>query len=172
METTPEHPFYTVAGEWIPAAGLQPSDEIRTADWTSGTVETVQFSLQPQMMYNFTVADAHTYFIGFNRWLVHNTCPIPTLLPGMNSVAEFGEFIQWGKDGVGGLSGGEWALRRMDDLSETDILLFRDAGLTPEIAQRWSDWYIDVSLSNPGNPTAFGRAQLMQYIADRLAALD
>ncbi|MCL4872118.1 MAG: hypothetical protein KJ063_24415 [Anaerolineae bacterium] len=85
VETTPEHPFYTVAGEWIPAAGLQPGDEIRAADWTSGTVETVQFSLQPQVMYNFTVAEAHTYFVGHDQWLVHNDCNPLAGLPRVGS---------------------------------------------------------------------------------------
>jgi RHS repeat-associated protein len=74
IETTPEHPFYTAEGEWVPAAGLQPGDEIRTAGWGSGTVEKVRFSLRPQVMYNFTVAAAHTYFVGEYQWLVHNDC--------------------------------------------------------------------------------------------------
>lgn len=26
-------------------------------------------------MYNFTVATAHTYFVGEGQWLVHNACP-------------------------------------------------------------------------------------------------
>ena len=74
IETTPEHPFYTAEGEWVPAADLQPGDEIRTAEWGSGTVERVGFSLRPQMMYNFTVVEAHTYFVGDKQWLVHNAC--------------------------------------------------------------------------------------------------
>jgi guanyl-specific ribonuclease Sa len=30
-------------------------------------------------MYNLTVADAHTFFVGDGQWLVHNTCDIPDL---------------------------------------------------------------------------------------------
>jgi radical SAM superfamily enzyme YgiQ (UPF0313 family) len=29
---------------------------------------------RPQVMYNLTVATAHTFFVGEGQWLVHNTC--------------------------------------------------------------------------------------------------
>ena len=74
--TTPEHPFYTEQGDWLPAAALQVSDEIRRADWGTGSVEAIEFIADPQTMYNFTVAAAHTYFVGEGQWLVHNACPI------------------------------------------------------------------------------------------------
>lgn len=74
VETTPEHPFYTAAGEWVAADSLQVGDEIRQADWAVGTVEAITFTHQPQLMYNFTVATAHTYFVGDRAWLVHNSC--------------------------------------------------------------------------------------------------
>ena len=74
--TTPDHPFYTEQGDWLPAAALQVGDEIRQADWDSGTVETITFIASPQTMYNFTVATAHTYFVGVGQWLVHNACPL------------------------------------------------------------------------------------------------
>ncbi len=28
LSTTPEHPFYTIDGDWAPAAALQPGDEV------------------------------------------------------------------------------------------------------------------------------------------------
>jgi hypothetical protein len=74
--TTPEHPFYTDGGDWIPAVALQAGDEIRRADWDTGTVETITFIASPQTMYNFTVATSHTYFVGEGQWLVHNACPL------------------------------------------------------------------------------------------------
>ncbi|MCB8944224.1 MAG: hypothetical protein H6658_10760 [Ardenticatenaceae bacterium] len=77
IETTPEHPFFTVEGEWLPAATLQVGDEIRNADWATGTVEVIEFVAESQTMYNFTVATAHTYFIGEGQWLVHNDCQLP-----------------------------------------------------------------------------------------------
>lgn len=74
IETTPDHPFYTMDGEWVAAGELQPGDKIRQADGSYGTVEAVQFVYQLQPMYNLTVADAHTFFVGDGRWLVHNSC--------------------------------------------------------------------------------------------------
>lgn len=76
IETTPEHPFYTATGDWLAAADLQIGDKIRTAEWETGTVEAIHFTTAPQPMYNFTVATAHTYFVGDGQWLVHNYCPL------------------------------------------------------------------------------------------------
>jgi hypothetical protein len=76
--TTPEHPFYTGQDEWLPAASLQVGDGIRRADWRTGTVEAISFTASPQTMYNFTVATAHTYFVGEGQWLVHNACAPPS----------------------------------------------------------------------------------------------
>ena len=73
IETTPEHPFYTVDGEWVEAIDLQVGDEIRQADWKLGEVESIFFTVHPQRMYNFSVSIAHTYFIGDGQWLVHNS---------------------------------------------------------------------------------------------------
>ncbi|MBX3060582.1 MAG: hypothetical protein KF770_29345, partial [Anaerolineae bacterium] len=72
--TTPNHPFFTAESEWIQAGSLQIGDEIRSAAWGTGTVETITFTATPQTMYNFTVATAHTYFVGDGQWLVHNQC--------------------------------------------------------------------------------------------------
>ena len=74
IATTPNHPFFTVAGEWTYAGELRPGDQIRMADWHTGTVESLIFTPGPQTMYNFTVAIAHTYFVGNGQWLVHNEC--------------------------------------------------------------------------------------------------
>jgi len=71
--TTAEHPFYTAEGEWVDAIDLRVGDEIRTAEWATGVVESVYEVTRPQLMYNFTVDVAHTYFVGENQWLVHNS---------------------------------------------------------------------------------------------------
>jgi hypothetical protein len=74
IETTPEHPFFTEERTWVPASELLVGDHVVNADGSSGTVERVQIRLQMQHMYNLTVADAHTFFVGDGEWLVHNTC--------------------------------------------------------------------------------------------------
>ncbi len=75
IETTPNHPFYTAKGEWIEAGDLQIGAKIRQADGSYGLVESVVFVERTQWMYNLTVAEAHTYFVGVGRWLVHNCTP-------------------------------------------------------------------------------------------------
>lgn len=56
------------------AGDLQPGDHLRNAARHTGTVERVFVTYRPQPMYNFSVAAAHTYFVGDARWLVHNAC--------------------------------------------------------------------------------------------------
>ena len=72
IETTPNHPFYTVEDEWIFAGLLEAGDLIRKADSSYGVVQSLEFVHQPQKMYNLTVDVAHTYFVGEGQWLVHN----------------------------------------------------------------------------------------------------
>ncbi|MEM7345220.1 MAG: polymorphic toxin-type HINT domain-containing protein, partial [Chloroflexota bacterium] len=73
IATTPEHPFFTSAGLWQGAGELESGDLVYDADGRTGVVEGVEFIEQPQMMYNLTVAEAHTYFVGDGEWLVHNS---------------------------------------------------------------------------------------------------
>jgi len=74
IETTPEHPFYTLEEGWIPADELETGMHIRNAEgdyelvWLKWNIE------KDQEMYNFTVDTAHTYFVGDGQWLVHNEC--------------------------------------------------------------------------------------------------
>lgn len=70
--TTPNHPFYTTAGEWVTAGELQIGDTILRANGGFGTVTATTYDYQPQYMYNLTVDIAHTYFVGNGEWLVHN----------------------------------------------------------------------------------------------------
>src|SRR5690606_13176037 len=79
IETTPEHPFYTLEEGWLPADELKSGMHVRQAD---GDYELVWFKWnvqKDQEMYNFTVDTAHTYFVGDGQWLVHNECKKPKL---------------------------------------------------------------------------------------------
>ena len=78
IETTPEHPFLTTNGEWVAAGALQVGEAVRNANGDNGVVQAVEFVATPQVMYNMTVADAHTYTVGDDEWVVHNAC-IPAL---------------------------------------------------------------------------------------------
>ena len=55
------------------------------ADGGYGVVESLTFVHQPQVMYNLTVAGAHTYFVGEQQWLVHNDCDRAALASNLGS---------------------------------------------------------------------------------------
>jgi hypothetical protein len=90
IETTPEHPFYTSEGEWINAGELEVGELIYSLDGEFGAVESVVFVADPQQMYNLTVDEAHTFFVGDGEWLVHNCGGGRQLpLPGMGQPPDF-----------------------------------------------------------------------------------
>ena len=72
--TTPDHPFFTDTLEQIPAGHLQVGDRLWQGDLGYGVVEAVVVVSQPQLMYNLSVDEAHTFFVGDGSWLVHNIC--------------------------------------------------------------------------------------------------
>jgi hypothetical protein len=51
-------------------------ERVRQVDGGFGVVQAVAVEARPQVMYNLTVAVAHTFFVGEEGWLVHNTCPV------------------------------------------------------------------------------------------------
>ena len=86
LETTAEHPFYemegapwlavgALQGRWTDAIDLQAGDLVWQADGTTGVVQAVEVVARQQRMYNLTVAEAHTFFVGDGEWLVHNAGP-------------------------------------------------------------------------------------------------
>ena len=55
---------------------------MRQADGEWGAVEAVAIEARTQVMYNLTVATAHTFFVSQKQWLVHNTCAKPVAVIG------------------------------------------------------------------------------------------
>jgi hypothetical protein len=77
LETTPEHPFFTQEKGWVAAGELWQGAHIRKADGRYGLVQTFVVVHKQKAMYNLTVAQAHTFFVGQQQWLVHNHCGDP-----------------------------------------------------------------------------------------------
>ncbi len=73
IQTTPEHPFFTVERGWIPAGALEVGEQVYAADLTTGVVEAIETLAEPQMMVNLTVETVHTFAVGDGQWVVHNT---------------------------------------------------------------------------------------------------
>ena len=76
IDSTPQHPFYVEGKGWVEASALHAGMTIWFANGTKGTVEDISNEglEEPVTVYNFEVADFHTYFVGECGVLVHNLC--------------------------------------------------------------------------------------------------
>ena len=72
---TVTHPFL-VDGKWISAKDLRAGDQLTLADGTKAPIEKIRYEklTEPVLVYNFEVADFHTYYVGNSQVLVHNKC--------------------------------------------------------------------------------------------------
>lgn len=89
---------------------------------------------------------------------VSKLSPPPT--PSGMTQPEFGKLVGWGKTPA--------SMARILTIGPEDITAFLEAGLTPELGQQWADFYANEAMRNPGNPSALGRYELMQFITDLL----
>ena len=81
IRTTAEHPFWVDGRGWTAAGELKAGDNLLTADKSKLPVENVFETGDIETVYNFRVADWHTYFVGKEDWhfevWVHNACKTP-----------------------------------------------------------------------------------------------
>ena len=73
---TPSHPFYSPVRGWTDAVHLRAGDILVLVNGEYVVVEKVQHELleSPIKVYNFQVADYHTYYVSESGVLVHNKC--------------------------------------------------------------------------------------------------
>ena len=78
IETTKEHPFWVEGQGWTKAKFLETGDQLRDANGNTITIDNVKIVKLPEnkytFVYNFEVADFHTYFVSECIVLVHNSC--------------------------------------------------------------------------------------------------
>lgn len=76
LTCTPEHPFYVPKKGWTSAIDLRAGDILVMLNGEYVVVEQVQHELleSPETTYNFEVEDYHTYYVGENPVLAHNSC--------------------------------------------------------------------------------------------------
>lgn len=74
--TTPGHPFYSPIVGWTEAVHLRAGDILVLVNGEYVVVEWIQHELleSPVKVYNFQVADVHTYYVADAGVLVHNAC--------------------------------------------------------------------------------------------------
>ena len=84
--------------------------------------------------------------------------PIPKVPSGMD-VAKFGQQVmQWG-------TGSESARERISTITHNELVR---NGVTLDMAREWVKFYVNETLRNPNNPSAQGRAELMQHVVKLL----
>ena len=59
---------------------MQAGDKIITKNNETVEITETKFNYEPKRVYNFEVADWHTYFVGVFAWLVHNAIKCATQL--------------------------------------------------------------------------------------------
>ena len=78
IDTTLTHPFYVPGYGFKPAGELTAGDKVLLLDGGTAVVEAVATTHldEPVKVYNFEVADWHTYYVSEQGVLVHNMCKI------------------------------------------------------------------------------------------------
>ena len=76
ISNTEEHPYWVVGKGWVEAKDLKIGDQVLLASGEKAAIENVtKEKLEtPVKVYNFGVADWHTYFVAGIGVLVHNDC--------------------------------------------------------------------------------------------------
>ncbi len=131
-------------------------------------------------MFNLTVAQAHTFFVGEQRWLVHNTCPVGPRMTQEDFEWFRNKADEWGKqfDIAGSLSETEIGLknRASPDFywpNQSDLgggkykpysYEWRDTGL-PEGARTGGDIDIKMDPNNPLTPAQI--EEIRQYFGSK-----
>lgn len=74
ITATPEHPFWVVDEGWTAAGELTSGSALLTKDGLVVHVSSIERRQGNFKVYNFEVADSHTYFVSPVGVLVHNQC--------------------------------------------------------------------------------------------------
>ncbi|HEX4459514.1 MAG TPA: polymorphic toxin-type HINT domain-containing protein, partial [Polyangia bacterium] len=76
IEVTPTHRVFAKGRGWVGVDALTPgSDELVDADGHDVDVLAAVSIAADVTVYNFEVADYHTYYVGAHSFWAHNTCP-------------------------------------------------------------------------------------------------
>lgn len=73
ITTTTEHPFYVRGKGWVPTDELVVGDGLEMLDQSVSTLTEIAAGKGLQTVYNFTVEEDHTYFVGARGVWVHNS---------------------------------------------------------------------------------------------------
>ncbi len=91
ISCTTEHPFYVTDKGWCGANGLQSGDSLELLYGGRSKVVAVVADPEKHTVYNFEVADDHTYFVGERGIWVHNASRIGEIPSAANKIPLAGE---------------------------------------------------------------------------------
>jgi hypothetical protein len=74
ITATLTHPFRVENKGWVHAGDLQPGDQFISLNGGTETVTETTATNATALVYNFEVENTHTYFVGEQPVLVHNSC--------------------------------------------------------------------------------------------------
>lgn len=127
ISATPDHPFYVSKKGFVKAINLRAGDILWTVNGEYVVVEKVQHEIleSPVKVFNFRVADNHTYFVGNNAVGVHNnnSCVVNrTVKPEAAVEGSKKHGVNW-KEGSAraiatGKPQGQWALEDLNFATE------------------------------------------------------
>lgn len=74
LRVTPNHLFHVLEAGWVKAANLKAGDQLRTPSGEHVPIQLVSLEtlVEAILVYNFEVADFHSYYVGNINVLVHN----------------------------------------------------------------------------------------------------
>lgn len=74
IETTDNHPFWVEGKGWVLAVNLQVGDKLQQSNGNTLTIDNIKIVKHDELVkvYNFTVADFHTYYVSSLGIWVHN----------------------------------------------------------------------------------------------------
>lgn len=117
VRSTLDHPFYSKdRGGWVMAGDLFIGENVLSANGEAKVFEKKYFSCDSIKVYNFTVDNAHTYFVGQSCVCVHNEC---TTLQSKRNKAVNDAWKQEKQNALNGTSKYNWSPAEKAELLET-----------------------------------------------------
>ncbi|WP_053207179.1 RHS repeat-associated core domain-containing protein [Jiangella muralis] len=135
ITTTEDHPFWNASEqEFQDAAAIDTDDSVLTADGRLLTVGGIDgASAYDGLAYNLTITDIHTYHVGEDDVLVHNTCDDSVRMFRNVDEAEFDSIAGTGQFSPGpGMMEGKWFATRGEHADQWGASLNQGRGVTVE----------------------------------------
>ena len=171
IRTTDEHPFWVDGKGWTAAGELRAGDNLLAADKSKLQVENVSETGDTETVYNFRVADWHTYFVGSQDWdfevWVHNACGPGGQVPKTKTDALKNHILNGELDAARREAAGEVVKRKANGIPYNHVKELQDAqnGLLNRIAAIYKQ------LANPALNGAT-RSALQRELSEASKLLD